>query len=270
MRRVFSSMDLEETFSLNSKTALVGGSTSGIGKAIATRFAEAGAQVVLLARNEDKLQETLNSLPGDGHHFLVADFSDPDQVENTVASYLENGHEIDILVNNTGGPPPGSLLEASLDEFLKAYKMHLMCNQLLTQLLVPSMKRRGAGRIINIISTSVRQPIPNLGVSNTTRGAVANWAKTLAHELGEFNITVNNILPGFIRTPRLNSIILSRAEKSGLKTSEQEEKLANSVPLRRIGEPEEIANGALFLASNAASYVSGTNLVIDGGRTKTY
>jgi len=263
-------MNIDTIFRLDGKHALVGGSTSGIGKAIAMALASAGADVTLIARNEDKLKITREELPGDGHDYLIADFSNPDEVEQAITQYLQVGNQIDILVNNTGGPPPGPVLDADIDEFLLAYKMHLVCNQILTKACVPGMKAKNWGRIINVISTSVRQPISNLGVSNTTRGAVGNWAKTLANELGKHNITVNNILPGPIRTPRMEQIIENRASSSGMSLEDVEDDMANSVPLGRIGEPEEIGNGALFLASNAASYVSGTNLIIDGGRTKCY
>ncbi|MHA2502082.1 MAG: SDR family oxidoreductase [Candidatus Kariarchaeaceae archaeon] len=262
-------MSIDTLLSLEGKVAMIGGSTSGIGEAIALRYAEAGAKVILLARNEEKLKNTLSMLPGTGHQYLVTDFKHPELWEQSVVDLLQS-IKVDILVNNTGGPAPGPILEADIDEFMEAYKMHLVCNQILTRAVVPGMKELGAGRIINVISTSVRQPIDNLGVSNTTRGAVGNWAKTLASEIGKFNITVNNILPGPIRTPRMDQIINNRAQKTGMTPAEVEDNMASSVPLGRIGEPVEIANAALFLASSASSYISGTNIIVDGGRTRTY
>ncbi len=253
------------------KKAFVCGSTQGIGRAAAVELANLGASVVLLARNEDSLKQVkdeLNQSQNQRHDFIVADFSKPDELKNKVGKYLENNDQpVHILVNNTGGPPAGKAIDAKLDEFVAAFQNHLLCNQILVQLLIDGMKAEKYGRIINVISTSVKQPIPNLGVSNTIRGAVAGWAKTLAGELGEFGITVNNVLPGFTRTQRLQSIIENKANKTGDSMERVEAEMKSETPAKRFAEASEVANAIAFLASPAASYINGVNLPVDGGRT---
>jgi 3-oxoacyl-[acyl-carrier protein] reductase len=256
---------------LKGKKAFVCGSTQGIGRAAAIELANLGASVVLLARNEDSLKQVkdeLNTSQNQRHDYIVADFSKPDELKNKVAEYLErNNQPVHILINNTGGPPAGKAIDANLQEFINAFQNHLICNQILVQALVEKMKAEKYGRIINIISTSVKQPIPNLGVSNTIRGAVASWAKTLAGELGEFGITVNNVLPGFTKTQRLQSIIENRANKTGDSIEKIEAEMKGETPAKRFAEASEVANAIAFLASPAASYINGVNLPIDGGRT---
>jgi len=253
------------------KKAFVCGSTQGIGRAAAIELATLGASIVLLARNEDSLKQVkdeLNQSQNQQHDFIVADFSKPDELKNKVGEYLENNDQpVHILVNNTGGPPAGKAIDAKLDEFIAAFQNHLLCNQILVQLLIDGMKAEKYGRIINVISTSVKQPIPNLGVSNTIRGAVASWAKTLAGELGEFGITVNNVLPGFTRTQRLQSIIENKANKTGDSMERVEAEMKSETPAKRFAEASEVANAIAFLASPAASYINGVNLPVDGGRT---
>jgi 3-oxoacyl-[acyl-carrier protein] reductase len=254
---------------LTNKTALVCGSSQGIGKAIAQAIAVQGANIILCARNEEALQaakEDLDASKGQAHEILVADFSDPDGLKATVESFLQ-GREVHILVNNTGGPPGGPITEASTDEFESAFRMHLLCNHILTQLVIPGMKQAGFGRIINVISTSVKQPIKGLGVSNTTRGAVASWAKTMANELGGDNITVNNVLPGGTNTVRLSSLLEKKAERLGSTVDAVTQEWLDEIPMGRFAEPEEIASAAAFLASPAASYINGVSLPVDGGRT---
>ncbi len=255
---------------LSGKRALVAGSTQGIGKAIALQLARQGAEIILVARNEEKLQAVRNELATNHqqeHHYIVADFSFPPQLKILINDWVELNGAIHILVNNTGGPAGGLASEAKEEEFIHAFNNHLICNHVLAQAVIPGMKNAGYGRIINIISTSVKQPLPGLGVSNTIRGAVANWAKTLANELGQFNITVNNVLPGATNTVRLQSIIENKAQKTGLSPEEIRRQMANAVPMKRVAEPEEIANAAAFLASPAAAYINGINLPVDGGRT---
>ena len=256
---------------LTNKNALVCGSTAGIGKATAKQLAKLGATVTLVARNEEKLKETLIELSheeGQKHNYFVADFSKPDEVRKNVAIAAERNiwH---ILINNTGGPKGGPIFSASPDEFIKAFSQHLECNQILVQALVPGMKEADYGRIINIISTSVKQPIDGLGVSNTIRGAVANWSKTLANELGPFGITVNNVLPGFTATDRLADIISNAAKRFDGSEVKATEFMKSIVPARRFAQPGEIANAVAFLSSEAASYINGINLPVDGGRTKS-
>lgn len=254
---------------LSGKRAVVCGSTQGIGKASAIELALLGANVTLVARNEESLRSTIKELhtaSGQKHDYVVADFSLPDQLKETIGRFLKN-KEVHILVNNTGGPPAGQAIDASPEEFIRAFSSHLICNQIMVQAVVPFMKVAGYGRIINIISTSVKVPLRGLGVSNTTRGAVANWAKTLSFELGSFGITVNNVLPGTTMTGRLDSIIKNKAEKTGKSYEEVKNEMIAEVPAGRISEPYEVAAAVAFLASPAAGYINGINVPVDGGRT---
>ena len=254
---------------LTGKFAIVCGSNQGLGYASAKELALLGANVTLVARNEQKLKEAVASLDvakGQEHNYLVADFQYPDQLESAIDVYNKTHESIHILVNNTGGPKGGPALEAGTDEFLNAFKSHLICNHILVQKTVPQMKLAGYGRIVNIISTSVKQPIADLGVSNTIRGAVANWSKTLSTELGPFGITVNNVLPGYTRTSRLGYVIQKKSEVSGDTFEETEVKLVADIPLKRIGTPEEIGATVAFLCTPAAGYINGINLPVDGGR----
>ncbi len=252
---------------LSGKNALVCGSTAGIGKAIAIELAEMGANVYLMARNEEKLKSTLGQLStanGQLHHYVQADFSNVESVKTATQS-IEN--PIHVLVNNTGGPPGGPISEAKIEEFQSAFAMHLLCNHTLVTHLKQGMINSGYGRIINIISTSVKIPLNGLGVSNTIRGAVANWSKTMANELGAYGITVNNVLPGATATERLSSIISNKAQKTNTSEAEVKQQFENAVPMKRVAEPHEVAAAAAFLASPAASYINGINVPVDGGRT---
>jgi 3-oxoacyl-[acyl-carrier protein] reductase len=255
---------------LKKKNALVCGSTQGIGKATAMALAHEGANVTLVARNRDKLKAVLAELPNnENHSLIVADFSNPRDLQEQVIKFIEKKHGFHILINNTGGPRSGDILNASLEEFENAFTQHLKCNHVLAQATIPFMKEEGYGRIINIISTSVKEPIPGLGVSNTIRGAVGNWSKTLSIELGAFGITVNNVLPGFTETERLNEIIQIKANGAGTSFEEMSDIMKNYTPAKRFAKPEETANVITFLASKAASYVNGINVPVDGGRTKS-
>lgn len=253
---------------LTNKTALVCGSTQGLGYASAVELALLGCQVVLMARNEDKLKETLKTLDiskGQRHRYLVADFTDIDAVKAAIDTFIITG-TVHILVNNTGGPAGGPALAADPADFLSAFNNHLINNHNLTQAVVPGMKEAGFGRIINIISTSVKSPIAGLGVSNTIRAAVANWAKTLATELGPFGITVNNVLPGFTKTVRADYVISSKAKAGNISEEEVLKQLVAEIPAGRIGQPEEFGATVAFLCSPAAAYINGINLPVDGGR----
>lgn len=253
---------------LTGKTAVVCGSTQGLGYASAAELALLGCSVVLMARNEEKLKElvkTIDQAKGQKHEYLVADFSDTAAVKTVIDGFVKN-NTVHILVNNTGGPPGGTALNAKPEEFLAAFNNHLINNHNLTQAVVPGMKAAGFGRIINIISTSVKSPIPGLGVSNTTRAAVANWAKTLATELGPFGITVNNVLPGFTKTVRADYVITSKAKATGKTEEEVMKDLVAEIPAGRIGRPEEFGAAVAFLCSPAAAYINGINLPVDGGR----
>jgi 3-oxoacyl-[acyl-carrier protein] reductase len=255
---------------LTGKRALVCGSTAGIGKAVAIQMAEAGATVTLLARNEEKLKAVcaeLASAEGQEHSYLVADFSKPEALRIVVENHMKTANPYHILLNNTGGPPGGQAIDAALDEFEHAFRSHLMCNHVLVQAVVAGMRSEGFGRIINVISTSVKIPLNGLGVSNTIRGAVANWSKTLANELGRFGITVNNVLPGATETERLSSIISNKASKSGKSEEAVAEAMRAQVPAGRFAQPWEVAAAATFLASPMAGYINGINVPVDGGRT---
>ena len=257
--------------SLEGKWAVVCGSTQGIGLAIAEELAALGANCILMARNEDSLKEAIAKLDISNrqlHAYHVADFSQPENVRKGI-NEIVSARPIQILINNTGGPPAGPVFDAKEEEFVKAFNQHLICNHILTKAVVPGMKESGYGRIINVISTSVRIPHKNLGVSNTIRGAVASWAKTLSNELGEFNITVNNILPGYTTTARLQAVIDSSAEKRRKEKSIVEQEMIESIPMKRFGDPQEIAAVAAFIASPAASYLNGVSIPVDGGRTGT-
>ncbi len=255
--------------SLTGKNAVVCGSTQGIGLAIAKELALLGANCTLIARNERALRDVIPQLDtslGQQHDFLIADFSKPEDVRQAIDEHVKQ-HIVHILINNTGGPPAGMIMDAKEEEFLKAFNQHLVCNHILTKAVVPSMKKEGYGRIINIISTTVRIPLKNLGVSNTIRGAVASWAKTMANELGQFNITVNNLLPGNIETQRLAFVIDASARNANTSSDKVEQSMKNEIPMKRFGEPSEIAAVAAFLASPAGSYVSGVSIPVDGGKT---
>jgi 3-oxoacyl-[acyl-carrier protein] reductase len=255
--------------SLQNKNAVICGSSQGIGLAAARELAANGANCILMARNPETLNPAVNSLSGSGrqqHRGIDVDFTNPASVELAIKK-LSGELRVDILVNNTGGPKAGPILHASADDFEAAFRQHLVCNQILVQAVVPGMREAGYGRIINIISTSVKTPLANLGVSNTIRLAVASWAKTLANEIGRFNITVNNILPGLTETQRLEDLVKHSASAQKIDPSVVEAQLKESIPMKRFGRPEEIAQVIAFLASPAASYVNGANIPVDGGRT---
>lgn len=255
---------------INNKNALVCGSTQGIGKATAIALANEGVNVTLVARNKEKLKEVLAELPKQGYHsYIVANFLDPTELQGQVENFIKQHNGFHIVVNNTGGPPSGSLLTATLNEFETAFTMHLKCNHVLAQATIPFMKKEGFGRIVNVISTSVKEPIPGLGVSNTIRGAVGNWSKTLAEEVAQFGITVNNVLPGFTETERLSEIINIKSKATGKSVEEMTEIMKHYTPVKRFAKPEETAHVITFLVSEAASYVNGINIPVDGGRTKS-
>lgn len=255
---------------LREKTALVCGSTQGIGRASAEELAMLGANVTLMARSEEKLKEVMDTLDtsmGQLHRYIVADFADSAGVKKTIDEYLRLVPDVHILVNNTGGPSGGPIIDADPEQFVKTFQMHLVNNQILTQAVVPAMKKAGFGRIVNIISTSVKQPIAGLGVSNTIRGAVANWAKTMSLELGQFGITVNNVLPGYTRTGRLEQVLDMRAEAQGKTTEQVAAQMESEIPTGRFAEPEEVAAAVAFLCSPAAASINGINIPVDGGKT---
>lgn len=254
------------------KTAVVCGATQGIGYECAVELAKQGNRIVLVARNLEKLEEVKNEIYAINqldNQVLVADFSKPNTVETAIKNWVNKGNFAHILVNNTGGPKGGAIASAPASEFIDAFNQHLICNHILATALIPGMKSEKFGRIVNIISTSVKQPLPNLGVSNTIRGAVANWSKTLANELGQFNITVNNVLPGATMTSRLQFLAQTKADALDISVDEVYQEMASESPMKRLAEPQEIAAAVAFLASDAASYINGINVPVDGGRTKS-
>lgn len=255
--------------SLEGKYAVICGSTQGIGLATAEELALLGASCTLIARSETALKTAVQSLDvslRQQHDYLIADFSKPDEVKKVIEDHVAQ-HPVHILINNTGGPPAGPVIEATEEAFLNTFNQHLICNHILTKAVFPSMKKEGYGRIINIISTSVKIPLKNLGVSNTIRGAVASWAKSMANEISDHNITVNNVLPGYTTTQRLTSLIDQLAARGNTEVENIEKKMLEEVPMKRFGVASEIAAVAAFLASPAASYVNGVSIQVDGGRT---
>ena len=257
---------------MNNKRALVCGSSKGIGAETAIELSKLGTSIVLFARNENSLSDVLAKLDtsnNQNHSYLIADFDNPIELKNKIEDYINNNLSIDILINNSGGPKPGPIIDAKIDDFINAFNRHLICNHILVQALVPNMKKNNFGRIINITSTSVKQPIKGLGISNAIRGAVANWAKTLSFELGEFGITVNNILPGYTDTQRLQEIFLTKSKKNNFDLETIISDAHSQIPLGRFADPKETAKAICFLASEDASYINGINLPVDGGRLST-
>ena len=257
-------MDLD----LSGKHVLACGASEGIGFAAARELALLGADVTLLARRGDALRNACESLPkreGQRHDFVVADAARTDALANTVAE-LAAKHPVHILINNSGGPPGGPAHAAEVSAYLDAFTRHLVANHVLTQALLPGMRAAHWGRIVNVVSTSVYEPIANLGVSNTVRGAVASWAKTLSRELGPDGITVNNVLPGYTETARIAQIVQGAMARQGKPEAEVRSELASHVPLRRFAQPGEIGAAIAFLCSPAAGYVSGQSIAVDGGR----
>ena len=254
---------------LTDKTALVCDASQGMGAAVAKELALLGANVVVLARNENNLQQVVAGLAvsaGQQHGYLVADTNQTEKLIAVITNYLSGGNTIHILVNNTGGPPSLPLIETSVAELEAAFRSHLIASHVLAQAVVVGMKAAGYGRIINILSTSVKQPINGLGISNTVRAAVANWAKTLANEIAPFGITVNNVLPGYTETARLQYFMEKQAVNQNKNIDEVKQKAASFIPAGRLGEPGELAAAVAFLCSPAAAYINGINLPVDGGR----
>ncbi len=264
-------MNMTINLDLSGRHALVCGASRGIGAATAAVLAAHGAAITLLARDESKLAEVVRSLPQvrDGSHGVIAcDHNDAAALKTAVDGLVATRGPVHVLVNNSGGPPAGTALDADAAAYVDAFRQHLVASQVLVQTLVGGMRDAGYGRIVNVISTSVREPIPGLGVSNTVRGAMASWAKTLSRELGPDGITVNNVLPGYTQTERLDYIFELRAKKSGGTVADAQTAARREVPLGRFADPHEIGGAVAWLASPAGAYVSGVSLAVDGGRTR--
>lgn len=261
-------MDLD----LTGKHALVCGGSQGIGLATAKMLASLGADVTLLARRAELLQTLVQDLPRprpeQAHGWIAVDGADTEALKAQVGA-LAAGKPVHILVNNSGGPAPGPVHGADIAAFEAAFRQHLIANHVLAEAVIPGMQRDGYGRIVNVISTSVKEPIGGLGVSNTTRWAVASWAKTLASELARHGITVNNVLPGSTQTPRIEQIIATRAGKTGRSHEQVHAEMVAEIPIGRFARPEETAAAIAFLCSPAAGYITGINLPVDGGRTRS-
>jgi len=251
---------------LTGKRAFVCGSTQGIGHAVAVALTALGAETILIARDEERLKAVISEMGGK-HSYIAADFDNPDLLKQKADDFIAENGPVHILVNNTGGPPSGPIVSAKKEEFLKAFNNHLVCNHVLAQSVIEGMRKERFGRIINIVSTSVKQPLPGLGVSNTIRAAVANWAKTWANEVGQYGVTVNNVLPGATSTSRLQTLIENKSKAKKISELDVAADMIGEIPMRRFANPEEIAAAVAFLASPAASYITGINLPVDGGRT---
>ncbi len=253
---------------LTGKRALVCGASRGIGRAAALALARRGASVLCLARDRERLDALVAELPGPGkHEAWVGDMTDPGGLAAVADRILAAHGSIHVLVHNTGGPPPGPLLEAGAGDLTAAFTAHLLSLSVLARKFLPGMQAEGFGRIVNVISTSVKMPIPGLGVSNTIRGAVASFAKTLSLECAAGGVTVNNVLPGFTETDRLTALVDGMARRRGVAREEIETELRATVPAGRFGRPEEVAAVIAFLASPEAGYVNGVSIPVDGGRT---
>jgi len=258
------------TQDLAGKTALVCGASKGIGKACAQALAENGARIILVSRSEAALVQAAKELPkvAAGEHIALAcDMSERERLRDQLKTIMDDkSGPAHIFVNNTGGPSAGLLLSATPEAFESAFAHHVLTTQTLVQLLVPGMTQAGYGRIINVLSTSVRIPIPGLGVSNTIRAAMAGYSKTLAAEVGPRGVTVNSILPGYTRTERFEALLNDTAERTGRSRAEVEAQWIEGIPMRRVGSAAEVAAAAVFFASPGASYITGQCLAVDGGR----
>ena len=255
---------------LTDKIALVCGASQGLGFACATELALYGANIIAVSRTEEKLKQaiqTLDTSKGQQHSLLVLDLSNTEAVKQSITNLLQSIKTIHILVNNAGGPPSAPMIDTDTAEIEKAFRTHIISSHIMAQLVVPGMKAAGFGRIINIVSTSVKEPINGLGISNLVRAAVANWGKTLANEIAGFGITINNVLPGFTNTQRLDNMLGHQAANQGTDKKELIQRTAAAIPVGRIGEPSEFGAAVAFLCSPAAAYINGINLPVDGGRT---
>ena len=256
---------------LTGKFALVGGSTDGIGKAIAIRLAASGASVCIMARNKSKLEKVVNELDtsrNQKHKFLEVDFSNYNLFSKSIKYFFETNY-IDILVNNTQGPDGGSALEKSIDDYQSAFDLLFKCAVKTSLLALTNMRDKKWGRIINVASISVKEPLNYLVLSNSLRSALVTWSKTLSVDIAKFNITINNVLTGYFNTERLKQLNSKKAEKLGINISTIEDKIKDTIPMKRFGNPEEYANLVCFLASEKSDYITGINIPIDGGFLKS-
>ncbi|WP_396635511.1 SDR family oxidoreductase [Maribacter sp. R77961] len=256
---------------LKGKKALVGGSSAGIGKAIAQQLAESGASVTLMSRNKAKLKSVLANLAtsqGQVHQYLVVDFTDFETYKKIISTYFEHNY-VDVLVNNTQGPPAGDPLEKDIADYQNAFDLLFKTTLYTTELALKHMRKNNWGRVINVASVSVKEPISYLALSNTIRAAVTTWAKSLATAVGQNKITVNSILTGYFDTDRITQLNAKKAKQLGITEDEVLKDMQSKVPLKRIGDPKEYGYLVAFLASDRAAYITGTNIPIDGGLLKS-
>ncbi|MBS0570789.1 MAG: SDR family oxidoreductase [Proteobacteria bacterium] len=255
---------------LSGNHALVCGGSQGIGRAAALELAQLGANVTLLARSREALQAVVDTLPkthsAQAHACIVADANDHAGWRDAIQA-LVRAQPVQILINNSGGPPGGAAHAAKVEDYVATFRQHLGASQIALQVVLPGMRAAGFGRVVNVISTSVKEPIENLGVSNTVRAAVAGWAKTCSRELAPFGITVNNVLPGFTQTQRLTGLIAAKAKASGKAEDVIAQEMLAAVPAGRFADAGEVAAVIAFLCTPAAAYVSGVSIAVDGGRT---
>ncbi|RYC52576.1 SDR family oxidoreductase [Flagellimonas olearia] len=257
--------------SLKGKTALVGGSSKGIGEAIARQLAESGASVTLMARNEGKMKSIIKEMDtssGQEHQFLVVDFSNFEIFKKTISSFFKH-NDVDILVNNTQGPSAGGALEKSIEDYQQAFDLLFKSVVLTTELALKHMQKKKWGRIINVASISVKEPLNYLALSNSIRAAVVTWSKSLAYDIAQEDITANSVLTGYFDTDRIAQLNTKKAEKMGVTPEEVRSTMEEQVPMKRIGKPEEYGYLVAFLASDKAAYITGTNIPIDGGLLKS-
>jgi len=257
--------------SLKGKNALVGGSSRGIGKAIAQQLAESGANVTLMARNEERLKAIISDLPTSNeqkHDYLIVDFNDFEGFKKTVSGFFKT-HQIEILVNNTHGPKAGGATDMNIPDYQEAFDVLFKSVVFTTQLALPQMIKNQWGRIINVASISVKEPLPYLALSNSIRAAMVTWAKTLATDVAHHQITVNSILTGYFDTERIKDLNSVKAEQMGISIDDVRNNMEQQVPMKRIGDPKEFGFLVAFLASEQASYITGTQIPIDGGLLKS-
>ncbi len=257
--------------SLKSKKALVGGSSKGLGNAVAYQLAMSGASVTLVSSNEERLIKTVDDLRNKteiNHDYLVVDYNNFEEYQKIIKEYLDT-NPIDILINNTQGPKGGDVMNVSIEDYQKSFDLLFKSVVFTTMLALENMKKNKWGRIINMASVSVKEPLSYLAMSNTIRAAVTTWAKTLSNDLGPFNITVNNILTGYFNTERINELNSDKAKKLNIDVEEVYNAMKELIPLKRIGEPKEFAYLLTFLASENSAYINGANIPIDGGLIKS-
>jgi 3-oxoacyl-[acyl-carrier protein] reductase len=255
---------------LAGKKALVGGSSKGIGLGIASQLAESGASVCLMARNKSKLEEIINQLPNsENHSYLIVDFSNFEEYKIKIEAYLEN-NQVDILVNNTQGPPAGNSLSKDIDSYQEAFDLLFKSIVYTTSLIVPKMQKNKWGRIINVTSVSVKEPLNYLVLSNSIRSAVVAWAKSLSVDVGKDGVTVNSILTGYFDTERIKELNKEKSKSLNISEDEVLEKMKSLVPINRLGKTEEYGYLVSFLSSDKASYINGASIPIDGGLLRSY